>query len=58
MNTGSSKKILQLIGKLLELNEFNSEVEINWYYEDEDIYDLGSDFKNMLKTEINLIKNF
>lgn len=57
LNTGASKKFLHIINTLLKLKKYNSELVINWHYEDEDIYDLGNDFQTLLNTSFNFIKN-
>ena len=55
-NTATSKLVQDILFKLESLNESGNEVNILWYYEqdDEDMYDLGLEFKenNNLPFEI------
>jgi hypothetical protein len=55
-NTATSKLVQDILFKLESLNEAGNEVNVSWYYEqdDEDMYDLGLEFKenNNLPFEI------
>ena len=55
-NTSSYKSILDVLLELKSLDA-ESEVIINWYYEkaDNDIRDLGSNYKNLVNLPFNLI---
>lgn len=57
-NTASSKKILDLLMKLEEINENGNEVKIKWYYQedDEDMEEAGEEFGEMVDIPIELIK--
>jgi hypothetical protein len=52
-NTSSSKFILQILKKLEDLYNQGFEVEINWFYNDEDIKDLAEDYEELVKMEFN-----
>lgn len=50
-NITSSKRILFLLYKLNQLVKEGREVKVEWYYKesDEDMYEVGEDYKYMLK---------
>ena len=56
-NTSSSMYMTKILKILKELSN-HAKVVINWYYlpADEQIYELGLDYKEILKMDINLIK--
>lgn len=56
-NTGSSMYMTKIFKMLKELSK-HAKVVINWYYlgVDEQMYELGVDYKEMLGMEINLIE--
>lgn len=56
-NTSSSKCILDLFKKLEKLNG-NSEVNVNWYFEedDEDMEEAGQDYQAIIKLPFNMIE--
>lgn len=56
-NTASSKMILDILLKLEELNEGDSEVKINWYYleDDEDMEEAGEEYAEMVEIPFNQI---
>ncbi|MBN2664310.1 MAG: DUF1987 domain-containing protein [Bacteroidales bacterium] len=58
-NTSSSKCILDIFKKLETINkQDNSEVVINWYYEedDEDMLEAGEDYQSILKIPFKMIE--
>lgn len=48
-NTSTSKYLLSMIEKLEELYSGGSEVEVQWHYCDEDMEELGEDYRNLLE---------
>jgi len=58
-NTTSSKCILDIFRKLESINkQDNTEVLINWYYEqdDEDMLEAGEDYQSILKIPFKMIE--
>ncbi|MEQ8714911.1 MAG: DUF1987 domain-containing protein, partial [Cyclobacteriaceae bacterium] len=57
-NTSSSKCLFDLFRKLSLIDQTGRKVVINWYYEswDEDMYESGEDYKDLLEVEFNLIE--
>jgi hypothetical protein len=55
-NTGSSKRILDLLKKLELLLLTNNQVQVNWYYDDEDILEAGVTFQTMTKIPFKMIE--
>jgi len=47
-NTSSSKFILSIFEKLEELYDSGYEVEVFWYFNDEDMEDLGEDYNHIV----------
>lgn len=56
-NTSSSKCILDLFKKLEKLTD-NSQVQVNWYFEedDEDMEEAGEDYQAIIKLPFNMIE--
>lgn len=56
-NTSSSKCLFDLFKALKGLMEEGKDININWYYEDddEDMMETGEDFADLLDIEFNLI---
>lgn len=54
-NTSSSKCILSIIEKLDELYNGGQEVDVFWYYNDEDMGDLGMDYKHLVELPFHLV---
>jgi hypothetical protein len=54
-NTSSSMWIFQMLKKLTILPKLNKNLNINWYYSDEDIKEAGEDFQLLLSYKLNLI---
>lgn len=56
-NTSSSKCLVELLRKLEHIFLDGHEVELEWYYEeqDEDMRESGEDFKEILKIPIRMI---
>jgi len=54
-NTATASFLLNFFKKIQELK--NTEVALDWYYEDDDIEmeDVGNDYKSMLSIPVNLI---
>lgn len=57
-NTSSAKCILDLLERFVSLKDFGTTLEVNWYYEkdDEEMYDAGSNFSEILEQPFNLIE--
>jgi len=58
LNTSSTKMFIDVFRKINKLSELgNTEVNIVWYYiyEDEDIYDVGMEFKEFCKAPFKLV---
>ncbi|MBI1837532.1 MAG: DUF1987 domain-containing protein [Flavobacteriia bacterium] len=57
-NTSSSKCILDLFKKLESLKHKGTEVQVNWYYEedDEDMEEAGEDYQAIIKLPFNMIE--
>lgn len=57
-NTSSSKCILDVFKKLEAINSGNSEVVINWYYEedDEDMLEAGEDYQAIINIPFKMIE--
>ena len=56
-NSGSSKRILNILFKLSEYKENNGDVTVNWYFDEEDMdmEELVNDYIHITKLNINLI---
>lgn len=57
-NTSSAKCILDMLERFVNLKNHGTNVTINWYYEtdDEEMFDAGSNFSEILEMPFNLIK--
>ena len=57
-NTSSSKCILDLFKQLEKLNQQNTEVQVNWYYEedDEDMAEAGEDYQAIIDLPFKMIE--
>lgn len=57
-NTSSSKCILDLFKQLEKLNSGNTEVKINWYFEedDEDMEEAGEDYQAIIDLPFKMIE--
>lgn len=57
-NTSSSKCLYDVFRKLVEIENFDKELVINWHYEedDEDMMEAGEDYADLLDLEINFIE--
>ena len=57
-NTSSSKCILDIFRKLELLHKKGDEVEINWYYEedDEDMFEAGEDYQSIINIPFKMIE--
>ena len=56
-NSGSSKRILNILFKLSEYKENNGDVTVNWHFDEEDMdmEELVNDYIHISKLTINLI---
>lgn len=54
-NTSSSKCILQIL-KILERISAKYEVGVDWYYKDEDMYEIGEDYQLLIKLPFNMLE--
>jgi hypothetical protein len=57
-NTSSSKCILDVFKKLETIHKSNHEVQINWYYEedDEDMLEAGEDYESIIRVPFKMIE--
>lgn len=57
-NTSSSKCILDLFKQLEKLNQQNTQVKINWYYEedDEDMAEAGEDYDAIIDLPFKMVE--
>ncbi|MFN0050155.1 MAG: DUF1987 domain-containing protein [Cytophagales bacterium] len=57
-NTSSAKCILDMLERFVQLKSAKTNLVINWYYEkdDEEMYDAGVNFSDILETTFNLIE--
>ena len=57
-NTSSSKCILDVFKKLEAIHKSKNEVEINWYYEedDEDMLEAGEDYESIIRIPFKMIE--
>lgn len=57
-NTSSSKCILDVFKRLETIHRAKHEVEINWYYEedDEDMLEAGEDYDSIIKVPFKMIE--
>ncbi len=57
-NTSSSKCLFDLFKKLGRLEEDDRELNINWFYEedDEDMMEAGEDYSDLLDLEFNFLE--
>lgn len=57
-NTSSSKCILDIFRKLELIHKKGNEVEINWYYEedDEDMFEAGEDYQSIISIPFKMIE--
>ncbi|MDX2191694.1 MAG: DUF1987 domain-containing protein [Bacteroidota bacterium] len=57
-NTSSAKCILDLLERFVNLKNHGTNLTINWYYEqdDEEMFDAGSNFSEILEQPFNLIE--
>ena len=58
-NTSSSKCILDFLRKLEKLKQMDVVVKVFWFYDgrDEDMEEVGQDFKEILDLDIELVQN-
>jgi hypothetical protein len=56
-NTSSSKCLFDILKKLARMQAKGTEVEVNWYYEeeDEDMKETGEDYEDVLGLSFNYI---
>lgn len=55
INSSSVIWLMKLIKKLEKAFKEGSEIEVNWYYRDEDMCDAGEDLKDVMDLPFNLI---
>jgi hypothetical protein len=57
-NTSSSKCILDVFKKLEAIHKAKHEVEVNWYYEedDEDMLEAGEDYESIIRVPFKIIE--
>jgi hypothetical protein len=54
-NTSTSKYLMELLKRFEELHRQGFAVEVNWYYNDEDILDIVQDYQALVDIPMNLI---
>ena len=57
-NTSSSKCILDVFKRLELIHKKGNQVEINWYYEedDEDMFEAGEDYQSIINIPFKMIE--
>lgn len=57
-NTSSSKCILDIFKKLEAIHKAKNDVEVNWYYEedDEDMLEAGEDYESIIRIPFKMIE--
>ncbi|QQS51634.1 MAG: DUF1987 domain-containing protein [Bacteroidota bacterium] len=57
-NTSSSKCILDVFKKLESIHKSNNDIQINWYYEedDEDMLEAGEDYESIIRVPFKMIE--
>lgn len=57
-NTSSSKCILDVFKKLEAIHKAKHDVEVNWYYEedDEDMLEAGEDYESIIRVPFRMIE--
>ena len=57
-NTSSSKCILDIFKKLEAIHKSMNNIQINWYYEDddEDMQEAGEDYQAIIQIPFNIVK--
>jgi hypothetical protein len=55
-NTSSQMWIFKIMELLADLAKVKNEVQLNWFYTDEDMKELGEDLESLLHIEFNYIK--
>ena len=57
-NTSPSKCILEVFKKLEAIHKAKNEVEINWYYEedDEDMLEAGEDYESIIRVPFKMME--
>ena len=56
-NTSSLKCIFQMLKKLSDISKGGTEIEVNWFYEeeDEDMLETGEDIADLLNLDFNFV---
>lgn len=54
-NTTSQLWIYRILENLADLKKIGKKIEINWFYEEEEIQEAGMDLANLLNLEVNFI---
>jgi len=55
-NISSSKMILFIFYKLMEIKQLGKEVRVVWFYNDEDLYEAGEDYEYITKLNFEFTK--
>jgi hypothetical protein len=58
-NTSSAKCIYDILKRIKAMSALGTEVEVNWYYEDndEDMMECGEDFSDLLSMDFKYIES-
>lgn len=54
-NTSTSKYLMEMLKKFEEVNRQGFEVEVIWYYDDEDIKDIAEDYQALVNVPMKMI---
>lgn len=55
-NISSSKMVLFILYKLLELQQKGKVVKVRWFYNDEDLFEAGQDYEYISKLDFSFVK--
>ncbi len=55
-NTSSQLWVFRIVEILIDLVRLNKDIEFNWYFQEEEIEELGVDLANLLGIQMNYIK--
>jgi hypothetical protein len=56
-NTSSQLWLFQIFMAIVDLFRLEKDIVVNWYYQDEDMFEAGADFSKLLDFPINMIES-
>ncbi len=56
-NTSSQLWLYRIVEVLTDLIKINKDIDINWYYDEEEVEEVGIDLANLLGVNINFINH-